>query len=50
MLPISNVETAPFCKDFDVPVDDQLAVSPLKEIEEKKSSSNLMINDFHPET
>ena len=29
MLPISNAETAPFCKDFDIPVDDQLAVSPL---------------------
>ena len=50
MLPISNVETAPFSKVFDIPVDDQHALSPQQEIDGKKSNGNLVINDFHPET
>ena len=50
MLPISNAETAPFSKDFDIPLDEQQTKSPQQQLEEKKSSSNLQINDFHPET
>ena len=50
MLPISHTETVPFSKDFDIPQDDQRACSPQQQTEGKKSSGNLMINDFHPET